>query len=261
MGKFKILEGLELQNISSTTQTNLLGYNTTTGEVTYQANSVPNPLNVGGPITGSDLRLTSVDQHSTGYYFPGDLKVLTMDGTDVKYVQYNKLIGASNSQSDHRIFIDSNYGSATLYERVINDGSSAGLPDLVDINGRTLSIDQSNSTTGTLRFGLANWTAAGSNEYTYGTHFECEIINTGQYKFRLGFYVPSVSPAYWDFFWVGHDSGGGSSYRVAQTNATQGNTTVYSTSSAKYIGPASRTKIYYDSFAARVTVFCTNWTN
>lgn len=35
MGKFKIIDGLELHGIANTTQDNVVGYNSTTGEVTY----------------------------------------------------------------------------------------------------------------------------------------------------------------------------------------------------------------------------------
>lgn len=43
MEKFKILEGLELQNTSNTTKSNVLGYDSSTGEVTYQAAGISNP--------------------------------------------------------------------------------------------------------------------------------------------------------------------------------------------------------------------------
>ena len=259
MGKFKILEGLELQNISSTTQTNILGYNTSTGEVTYQAPAgVPNPLNVGGPITGSDLQLTSVDEHSTAYYIPGDLKVLALDGTDVHYLDFNKVVQPGLADSNSVIYIDSNYGSAPNYERIINDASSTGLPDLMDINGRTIYVDQANTYTGTLRFGLANWqTTNTNNPYTYGVDFQCEIINRGTDKVRLSFYVPDAN-AIWYFHWIGNDSGGGSVYNVLETDSSYNAVTKYT---PKYLGSGSRTKVHYNWFTRRVVVHCTNWTN
>lgn len=257
MGKFKILEGLELQNISSTTQSNLLGYNTTTGEVTYQANSVPNPLNVGGPITGSDLRLTSVDEHSGAYYLSGDTKILALDGTDVKYLDFNKVLQPGFGESNDIVYLDSNYGSSPNYERIINDASGTGLPDLKNINGRTIWIDQSNTYTGTLRFGLANWNATGNNEFDYGVDFQCEIINRGTDKSRLSFYVPDRD-APWRFYWIGNDSGGGSVYNVLDIDNSYAAVTKYS---PKYLGSGSRTKVHYNWFQGAVIVHCTNWIN
>lgn len=258
MGKFKILEGLELQNISSTTQTNILGYNTSTGEVTYQAPpGIPNPLNVGGPITGSDLRLTSVDEHSTAYHIPGDLKVLALDGTDVHYLDFNKVLQPGPADTNEVVYLDSNYGSYPLYERVINDNSSAGLPDLADINGRMLHIDQSNTYTGTLRFGLANWNTTNSNEYNYGIDFQCELFNRGTDKFNIGFYVPDRN-APWNFHWIGNDSGGGSVYNVKETDNSYNAVTKYA---PKFIGSGARVKVHYNWLSGRVLVHCTNWTN
>lgn len=257
MGKFKIPEGLELQNLSTSVNTDVLGYNSTTGEVTYQP-SVPNPLNVGGPITGSDLKLTSVDEHPDAYYLSGDTKILALDGTDVKYLDFNKVVQPGFGDSDDVIYIDSNYGTSPNYERVINDASGTSLPDLKNINGRTIWLDQSNTYTGTLRFGLANWNTTNTNNpYNYGVDFQCELINRGTNKVRLSFYVPDRN-ASWKFYWIGNDSGGGSVYNVLDIDNSYNAVTKYS---PKYLGSGSRTKIHYNWFQGAVIVHCTNWTN
>lgn len=248
MGKFVAYEGIDVLGSTS-------NVNTVTGSL-----NISNNLRVGGAITGSTLYLDNLQEHSAANTFDPDLKVMVAE-TDgrVRFMDYDKIISYGGVDS---ITVDSNTGTSPLYEKIINDTSTTTLKD---INGRIVRINQDNSTTGTLRFGLGNWDGAGStnpssgNRYTYGSHFTVELINTGQYKFRLGFYVPSIAPAHWDFHWCGNDSGGGAVYRVDQLNATQGATTIYSTDSAKYIGPASRTRVTYD-FTGRVIVHCSNWT-
>ncbi len=248
MGKFIAYEGIDVLGSVSNN-------NTITGSLFIAGN-----LSATGNITGSTLRIDNLLEHSSANTLAPDLKILAAETNGrVHFIDYDKVISYGGVETE---IVDSNTGTSPLYETIINDTSTITLKE---INGRILRVDQDNSTTGTLRFGLGNWNGDGStepssgNRYTYGSHFTVEIINTGQYKFRLGFYVPSLAPAYWDFHWVGNDSGGGAVYRVDQPNATQGAATVYSTDAAKYIGPASRTRVTYD-YTGRVIVHCTNWT-
>lgn len=242
MGKFIAYEGIDVLGSTS-------NINTVTGS-----------LRVSNEITGSSLNLTSLGEHTQANTLEPDLKIMVAETNgSVRFMDYDKIISLGGVQYE---IVDSNTGSAPLYETIINDSS---IITLKDINGRILRVDQDNSYTGTLRFGLNNWNGNGTenpvsgNRYTYGSHFTVEILNTGQYKFRIGFYVPSIAPAYWNFDWIGNDAGGGSVYRVSQGAVTQGNTTIYSTDAAKFIGPASRTRITYD-FTGNVIVHCSNWT-
>jgi hypothetical protein len=200
----------------------------------------------------------------------GDLYAAGLDNTtQVNVVGYSTSTGkltyfstasifASSYDSNHDIvetlnndiviYIDSNSGTSPAYERIINDASGTGLPNLDEINGRTILIDQANTTEGTLRFGFGNWTGtAGRRTFTV------DIYNRGTDTFLIGAYVPAGT---WKIYLQGHDNGGGDVYQTYDTSFTGADT---------FYGPhgireGAYARLFYDFTLKVVVIWCSSWT-
>ena len=146
--------------------------------------------------------------------------------------------------------IDSNYGSSPLYERIINDASGAGLPDLDEINGRRIYVAQDNSTVGTLRFGFGSWTGTAGRKT-----FTTDIYNVGIYgEFKIGAYLPILTGGTWDVTLMGHDSGGGNIYWTQDNAFNSG--TFYAPDGVRR---GAMAKIVYDYATFQCLIYCSSW--
>ena len=167
-------------------------------------------------------------------------------GAASSYVSNHTIV--ETLDNDIVIFIDSNSGTNPAYERIINDASGTGLPDLDDINGRTILIDQANATEGTLRFGFGNWTGTAGRRT-----FIVDIYNRGADTFLIGAFVPTGT---WKIYLQGHDNGGGDRYQTYDTSFT-GNDTFYGPHG---IREGAYAKLFYDYTLKVVVIWCSSWT-
>ena len=193
--------------LDNTAQINVVGYNTTSGKLTYF------------PTTSLAL-----NYYNSNY--------------DVVETLNNDII----------VFIDSNYGTSPIYERILNDDNSGALPSLDEINGRTLMIDQSNTTEGTLRFGFGSWQGTAGRKT-----FTTEIYNRGSDTFKLGAFLPTGT---WKVYLQGHDSGGGDVYQTYDTTFT-GNATFYTPHA---IREGAYVKVFYDFLLKVIIIWSSSWT-
>jgi len=167
-------------------------------------------------------------------------------GAASSYVSNHDIV--ETLDNDIVIFIDSNSGTSPAYERIINDASGVGLPNLDDINARTILIDQANATEGTLRFGFGNWAGtAGRRTFTV------DIYNRGADTFEIGAFVPTGT---WKIYLQGHDNGGGDRYQTYDTSFT-GNAIFYGPHG---IREGAYAKLFYDYTLKVVLIWCSSWT-
>ena len=224
MGKFKILEGLELQNTSNTTKANVLGYDSTTGEVTYQAH-IPDPisgnLRATGTITGSSLvsenelyvkDMTSVDQPSVSYLNP---VVIDPQNGQLLQSEQQPLVG--------------NVEKVTLNADVtINKLSN---PPLNEVNaGIILAFPNANNRK--IKFGFPAGDRSETNvnsSVDWDKDFRCKIFNMGlaatstsdqNYDIKIEVVAPNSGTTSWRVYVIGENATGTSqfSYNTVSQN-------------------------------------------
>lgn len=220
MGKFKILEGLELQNTSNTTKANVLGYDSSTGEVTYQAAGISNPytgdFRATGTITGSNLRATNdlyvegmnvINQPSVAYYDP----VVIDPGTGLLLrSEQQPLVG--------------NVEKVVLNADVTINSSSN--PPLNEVNGgRILAFPNANNRK--IKFGFPAGDGSSTN---WDKDFRCTVYNMGlgatdttdqnnDLKFEI---VTPNTAATWRIYAIGENSTGTTQFEYITKSGNQG---------------------------------------
>lgn len=218
MGKFKILEGLELQNTSNTTKANVLGYDTSTGEVTYQEKGISNPhtgnFQATGTITGSILRATN------------DLYVEGMDLYSQPSVGYlNPVVIDHNGktwQSEEQPLVGS--VETTLMTTATTTINASSNPRFNEINaGIILAFPSANNNI--LKFGFP----AGDSDpsifpnpsVNWDKDFRCTIYNMGlsgtatsdqNYDIRIQVVTPNSGAATWKIYCIGENATGTSQF-------------------------------------------------
>jgi len=222
MGKFKILEGLELQNTSNTTKSNVLGYDSSTGEVTYQDAGISNPhtgnFQATGTITGSNLRATNdlyvegmnvVNQPSVSYYDP----VVIDPGSGLLLrSEQQPLVGNVE-------FV--NMSSTTT---TINSNSN---PPLNEVNaGTILAFPAANNNT--LKFGFPAGDGSSTN---WDKDFRCAICNMGlaatsttdqNYDIKIEVVTPNSGTTTWRIYVIGENATGTSQFSYTTKSQNTG---------------------------------------
>jgi hypothetical protein len=225
MGKFKIVEGLELQNVSNTSKTNVLGYDSTTGEVTYQP-QIPDPivgnLRATGTITGSNL-VAENDLYAKGmdlYSQPsvGYLNPVVINPTDGKLWQSEQqpLVG--------------NVETVILNADVTLNKSSN--PPLNEVNaGIILAFPNANNRKLKIGFPAGDANDANTNlSADWDKDFRCKIFNMGlagtatsdqNYDIQIELVTPNSGTTSWKVYVIGENAAGTSqfSYNTVSQNS------------------------------------------
>lgn len=181
MGKLKIIDGLELHGIANTTQNNVVGINSTTGEVTYFTTP-------GGVFTrpGSATTVTfdTYEQLNSKYSIisttganPTANGQMSVDDTDPTNVAYIDIYKTDNGGTDRSAILGSMTVSGSIY--LLQTGAGA-----TDADYRILSITD-NTTYYTFQVNYIP--ASGNGTWTTGTIDRIDLDSHPYYQLSTGY--------------------------------------------------------------------------